>query len=314
MSSVILLFFFLVLIVASLIFLNAGEKIVLENSEDQKEPEEVDGLQTGEQCECDVLTNPALVLLGFPVQFEGSNGPELSQNGPQDFQVDEVSKVDPDCDESAEVGSGDDGVEVVECLGGLQEYRQHWSKICEGGPYRKEEVRNVVGNIDRNTDIGEVESITQSDKGHGDNVMTNKLLEILPWLLQLQHQHDRLLSPIACLKEVVGLEQSLMFTMRETHKHGRRVEIPDIRSTHDIQPERTKDPKVDRRVDLFHKPRGLSPATNSTVDSPRPNKTLHNEFSGERQHNSVESHKRNILLAFSIHNWATGVLRRLRVG
>lgn len=42
-----------------------------------------------------------------------------------------------------------------------------------------------MGDIDRNADVGKVEPITQSDKRHGDDVMTNQLLEILPGLLQL---------------------------------------------------------------------------------------------------------------------------------
>lgn len=105
-----------------------------------------------------------------------------------------------------------------------------------------------------------------------------------------------------------------MFTVREIHKHGSRIEIPDVGPTHDIQAERTKHGKVDSCVNLFHKPRRFPPTADPTVDSPRSNKTLHNEFSGERQHNGVERHKGNILLPFSIHDWATGVLGRLRVG
>lgn len=171
-----------------------------------------------------------------------------------------------------------------------------------------------MGDVNRDTDVGEMEAIAQPDQRQGNDMMANKFLEVLPRLLQLQQQHNRLLSPVACLKQVVSLEEGFVFTVREVLEHGRRVEIPDIRSTHDVQPERTKDRKVYRRVDLFHEPRGLPLAADPTVDSPGPDQTLHEELPGERQHNGVERHKRDILLALTEHGRATEVFRGLRVG
>lgn len=80
-----LLLFLLIFIITSFILLNTVENVVGENTKDQEEPEKVHGLQTGEQRESDVLTDPAFVLLRFPVEFEGSNRPEFCQNSPEDL-------------------------------------------------------------------------------------------------------------------------------------------------------------------------------------------------------------------------------------
>lgn len=76
-------------------------------------------MQAGEQGKRDVLTDPALVLLGFPVQLKGSNGAELGKNSPKEFEVQYMAKIDPDENEKPEVRSSDVSVDVVECFGGL---------------------------------------------------------------------------------------------------------------------------------------------------------------------------------------------------
>jgi hypothetical protein len=58
--------------------------------------------------------------LGLPVKFEGTDGAELGQDGPEDLEVQDVTKVDPDTDERAEVGRNDDRVEIVEGFGSLR--------------------------------------------------------------------------------------------------------------------------------------------------------------------------------------------------
>jgi hypothetical protein len=100
-------FFFFLFILAALVFGDAVENVVGENAQDQVQPEEVDGLQTGQQGKCNILTDPALVLLGLPVQLEGSNGAELGKDGPEDLQVQVVAEVNPHADERAEVGNCD---------------------------------------------------------------------------------------------------------------------------------------------------------------------------------------------------------------
>lgn len=144
--------------------------------------------------------------------------------------------------------------------------------------------------------------------------MPHELLEVLPRFLQLQHQHNRLLGPVARLKEVVGLEQSFVFPMRKSLEHRRSVEVPDIRPAHDVQPKRSKNRKVDRRVDLFHEPRRLALPADAAVDRPRSDQTLHDELPGKRQDHGVETHERNILRAFSVHDWTARVFGLLGIG
>lgn len=122
-SSLVLLilffFLFLILVITSFVLLHTVEKIVGQNPKDQEEPEQVHSLQTGEQREGDVLTDPALVLLRFPVEFKGSNCPEFCQDSPENFQVEEMPAVDPNPDKGSEVRCGNDRVEVVESFGCL---------------------------------------------------------------------------------------------------------------------------------------------------------------------------------------------------
>ena len=49
--------------------------------------------------------------------------------------------------------------------------------------YREEEVRDVVGDVYSEPHIRKVESITQPNQRHGDNMMPYELLEIFSWLL-----------------------------------------------------------------------------------------------------------------------------------
>lgn len=120
LGLLLLFFFLLILIIASLVFLDTVEEIVGENAKDQEEPEQVHGLQTGQQRKRNVLTDPALVLLRFPVKFKRSNGPEFSQDSPKDLEVEIMPAIDPHTDEACKVGRSDNGVEIVESLRGLQ--------------------------------------------------------------------------------------------------------------------------------------------------------------------------------------------------
>ena len=113
------LVFLLILVVTPLIFCNAAPDETPENANDQNEPKDIDGLEGEKQGEGDDLRDPAFVLLGFPVQFVGTDGAEFSQDGPEDVQIQVVAEVEPDADESYEVRACDGRVEVVEDFGGL---------------------------------------------------------------------------------------------------------------------------------------------------------------------------------------------------
>jgi len=112
----IIIFFF---VVTALVLLDAVEQVILQDSQQQEQPEHIDGLETSKQSEGDVLRDPALVLLSFPVQFKWAHGTELGQDCPKDSQIEVVSKVDPNTDKHSIKWSDDDRVQVVQRFGGL---------------------------------------------------------------------------------------------------------------------------------------------------------------------------------------------------
>lgn len=167
--------------------------------------------------------------------------------------------------------------------------------------------------VDTNTHVGEMEPIAQPDECQCDDVVSDKLLEVLSGFLQLQHQHNRLLGPITGLEQVICLEERFMFSVRETLKHGSRVEIPNIRSFHYIKTERPENSKVDGRVDLLHESRCLAFTADARESCQGPDHTLHQKFSSERQHDRIERHESDILGAFSVHSRTTRCFRGLRI-
>lgn len=179
---------------------------------------------------------------------------------------------------------------------------------------RKEEIRDIVRDIDSNAQVSKVETVAQSNERQRDDVVADKLLEILPGLFQLQHQHDRLLCPVTRLQQVKGLEVRFMLPVGKTFEHGRRVEIPNVRPVHHIETKRSKDTKVDRSVHLLHETCSLAFTADSTPTCQGTDHALHQELASERQNNCVEGHKGNILRTFSVHDGATGRLRRSRIG
>lgn len=79
----------------------------------KKPPEQINRLKRSEQGEGDVLADPALVLLCFPVELPGADGAEGGEDGVEDAQVEVVAQVAPDQHEEEEVGAYDGGVDVV---------------------------------------------------------------------------------------------------------------------------------------------------------------------------------------------------------
>ena len=75
--------------------------------------------------------------------------------------------IDPDTDEKAEVGPDDNRVEIVEGFRGLDDGISGKLKSLRGrgtGTYCKEEITDVVRDIDGNAHVCEVESIAQTDE------------------------------------------------------------------------------------------------------------------------------------------------------
>jgi hypothetical protein len=172
--------------------------------------------------------------------------------------------------------------------------------------YSKEEIRNVHGNVDGNTHVGEMETVAQPDQSQSNDMMQDQLFEILSRLLQHEQQHNSLLSPITRLQEIVSLEDGLVGAVRETLKHGIRVEVPDGRATHDVQPKGTENGKVHGRVELLHEPGLLCFPQNAQTNGQRADHALHEELAGEAQDDGVKGDKGEISLSLAILNWLAG--------
>ena len=162
--------------------------------------------------------------------------------------------------------------------------------------------------IDRHTHIREMKSITQPDQRQSHNVMSHQLLKILPRLLQPQTQHNKLLSPITRLQQVVRFKNALMRPMWEPLKHARRIEIPHWRPTHHIQTQRSKDREIYGSVDLFHKAVLLCAALDAVVECQRPDESLHKEFAGEREDDDVKAYESEVAGPFTVVGTGFGAI------
>ena len=166
--------------------------------------------------------------------------------------------------------------------------------------YRKEKVRDIMRNVDRNAHISEMEAVAEPNQCQRHNMMQHQLFEILPRLLQQQDQHEPLLRPVTCLQEVVGFEPRLMRPVRETFVHAFHVEEPDRCPTKHIQPYRPRDAKVHGGVELLQEPALLPALSNPTVKRYRFNETLHQKLPREREDDRVEGYEAKVLRPFAV--------------
>lgn len=104
------------------------------------------------------------------------------------------------------------------------------------GSYSQEKVTDIVRDVHCQSHIREVESVTQSNEEEGNDMVSNQLLVILPRLLHSQAQNKCLLSPICRLEQVVELEVGLVRLVWEPLIHPSRIEVPNWRPTHHIEP------------------------------------------------------------------------------
>ena len=88
--------------------------------------------------------------------------------------------------------------------------------------------------IYRQPHVREMKAVAQPDQRKSDHVMSNQLLEILPRLLLLQAQHNRLLRPITGLDQIIALEDGLVATVRKGGEHAFHTEIPNGCAFHDV--------------------------------------------------------------------------------
>lgn len=100
-------FLFIFFIVTSFVLGNRASDKSPCDSQNQNEPEDVDGLQSKKKRECDDLRDPAFVLLGFPVEFIGADCAETGQGCPKNMQIEIVAEVEPDTDKETKVWASD---------------------------------------------------------------------------------------------------------------------------------------------------------------------------------------------------------------
>lgn len=203
-----------------------------------------------------------------------------------------MAEVDPDADKDEEVGPDEGVVEVVEDLGGGEE-----------------EVADVVGGVDGDAHVGEVEAVAEGDEGEADDVVADELLEVLARLLHAEEQDDGLLGPVGGLEEVVELDGGLVGAVREGLVHAARVEVPDGGARHDEDASRAEEEEVDGRVGLLHEAR-LLVAPEAGGARPRPQHLLHDELAREGEHDGVEGHKGHVPGALAVVDGLRGVVLR----
>lgn len=289
------LFFFLFFIIRSVISGLLIAKEAQGDAENVEKPKQVERLQRGEQGSCNVLAQCAFVLLSLPVELKRTNSAELSEEGPEDLDVDNMAHIDPDTNKESKVRSNNWVINVVENFGGGEE-----------------EVTDVMSDVDSDANVGEMETIAEANEGQADNVMSNELLEVLSRLFHTKDQDNGLLSPVSSLEEVIKLDDALVGTVREVLVHAASVEIPDGSAAHDVHASRPENTKVNGRVQLLHKPCLLALAKTSGA-SKRPEHLLHNELTCKREDNSVKSNKGNIPAALAIVQGFCWIVPRKRI-
>lgn len=260
------------------------------NAGDAPEPEQVEGLEGHEEGSGDDLAETALVLLGLPVDFEGTDSLKLGKERPDYLEVDVVTEVDPHGHEESEVRGDERVIDVVKSLGGGEE-----------------EVADVVGNVDSQADVGEVEAVAEADEGETDDVVGDELLEILTGLLHSEDEDNGLLSPVCGLEEVVELDTGLLSAMGEILVHASGVEVPDRSAAHDVHAKGTEDTKIDGRVQLLHETCLL--ALTETVPSRQGSEQLlHDELASKGEDDGIEGDEGEVPFALSIVGGSRGII------
>ena len=164
-----------------------------------------------------------------------------------------------------------------------------------------------MGREDRDTHVREVESVAESNESQGDNVMADKLLEILARLLHAEEKNDGLLSPVGSLEKVIELEHSVVGAVGKVLVHAVGVEVPDRGALHHVHAEWTEEREVDCGVDLLHESCLLA-LIETGLASQWSEDLLHDELASERQHNGVEGDERNIPGTLAIVGVTSGIV------
>lgn len=289
-QSWLLILLILILVVGAIVFGDVVRDHAVRNPDDVEEPEKVEGLQGDEEGCGNVLADPAFVLLRLPVELKGSDVTVGGEEGPDDLEVEKMTEVDPHAHEYAVKGCQSEMVEIVKSLDGGQE-----------------PITDVVRSEDGDAHVGEVETVAESDKSQGDDMVTDELLEVLAGLLHAEEKDNGLLGPVGGLEKVVKLELGIVRHVRIGLVHAASVKVPDRCPLHHVHAIRTQKREVDGRVHLFHEA-CLFILVQASTASPGAEELLHDKLAGEGQHNRVEGHKGDIQLPLAILSIAIGVV------
>ena len=97
-----------------------------------------------------------------------------------------------------------------------------------------------------------------------------------------------------------------MRTVREVFVHGARVEVPQWRPAHHVQPTRTGDAEVNGCVHLLHEAGLLGAGLETAAPSQRAQELLHDELAREGEHDDVEGHKGEVPLPLAVLHGCVG--------
>lgn len=136
-------------VIRTIIFLLTRGKELPRATSQTVQPEQIETLKHSQQGKGNDVRDPAFILLSLPIEFVGTDSPELREQGVKNTQVQVVSQIDP-CKDIESV-KGDDQIRsgVVEGFGDLQHPLAQKSQVNkeEHTTYRKEEVTNIVSRI-----------------------------------------------------------------------------------------------------------------------------------------------------------------------
>lgn len=215
------------------------------------------------------------------------------------MQVEIVTEIRPGSHKEEEEGAdeGVGGAEIVECLG-----------------EREEEVRDVVRDVDRETDVCEMEAVGESNEGERDEMVHDEFFIVLAGLLEPEEEDYHLLSPESGLEEIVELELGLVRLVGVFLVEGARVEVPDGRLVHDIETKGAHEGDVEGRVGLLEETADLALLLEAADVGKWAEDLFHDEFAGEGEDDGEEGDEEHILETFAVDSLGGVVLAWLGVG
>lgn len=190
---------------------------------------------------------------------------------------------------------------------GERNWISHGNKGVEEEAYCEEKIADIMRDVNRQSHVGEMKAIAQPNQRQGNDVMSDELPVISPWFFEPETENQGLLGPVTRLQQIVGLEKSLVGSIRKRLVHAGGVEIPNRGAIHDKQAIGTKNTEVDGGVHLLHEAILFRAGAKLEPAGERPEDALHDKLAGKGEDDNVESDKSEIFAAFAIVDGRIGV-------